>query len=35
MPLFWPDFDGAVLQKAMAEFQARDRRFGGVRAEIA
>ena len=35
MPLFWPDFDGSVLQRAMAEFQARDRRFGGVRAEIA
>ena len=35
MPLFWPDFDGVVLQKAIAEFQARDRRFGGVRAEIA
>ena len=35
MPLFWPDFDGAALQRAIAEFQARDRRFGGVRAEIA
>ncbi len=35
MPLFWPDFDGAVLQRAIAEFQARDRRFGAVRAEIA
>ncbi len=35
MPLFWPDFDGAALQRALAEFQARDRRFGAVRAEIA
>ncbi len=34
IPLFWPDFDGTVLQRAVAEFQARDRRFGGVRAEI-
>ena len=33
--LFWPDFDGAALQRAIAEFQARDRRFGSVRVEIA
>ena len=35
MPLFWPDFDGKALQGAIAEFQSRDRRFGGLRAEIA
>ena len=35
MPLFWPEFDQAALQRAFAEYQARDRRFGGVRAEIA
>ncbi len=35
MPLFWPDFDGAALQRAIAEFQSRDRRFGGLRAVTA
>ena len=35
MPLYWPDFDSAALQRAIQEFQARDRRFGAVRAEIA
>jgi undecaprenyl diphosphate synthase len=27
----WPDFDGTALRKAIEEFRARDRRFGGVR----
>ena len=35
MPLFWPEFDDAALQRAIAEYQARDRRFGSVRVEIA
>ncbi|MEP6826746.1 MAG: isoprenyl transferase [Aestuariivirga sp.] len=35
MPLFWPEFDEAALQRAFSEYQARDRRFGGVKAEIA
>ena len=35
MPLFWPDFDAAALNRGLDEFKARDRRFGGVRAEIA
>jgi undecaprenyl diphosphate synthase len=26
----WPDFDGADLEAAVAEFRRRDRRFGGV-----
>lgn len=31
----WPDFDAAELDKALAAFAARDRRFGGVKAEAA
>ena len=27
----WPDFDGAHLEEAIASFQNRDRRFGGVK----
>ncbi|MBF8808189.1 MAG: isoprenyl transferase [Enterococcus lacertideformus] len=27
----WPDFDGEHLEEAMASFQNRDRRFGGVK----
>jgi len=32
---YWPDFDGAVLARAIAEFHARDRRFGGLKASTA
>ena len=28
-PLLWPDFDGAAFTAAIAEFAARQRRFGG------
>ena len=28
----WPDFDAAELDKAIAAFQSRDRRYGGVKA---
>ena len=28
-PLLWPDFDGAAFNAAIAEFAARQRRFGG------
>jgi undecaprenyl diphosphate synthase len=28
--VYWPDFDEAALQKAIAEFAERDRRFGGL-----
>ena len=34
-PIFWPDFDSAVLSKALAEYAARDRRFGGLKAQSA
>jgi len=27
---FWPDFGPEDLDKAIAEFQSRDRRFGGA-----
>jgi undecaprenyl diphosphate synthase len=30
LPLLWPDFDRAALESALAEYKARDRRFGGV-----
>ena len=29
-PTLWPDFSRADLENAVAEFQSRDRRFGGV-----
>ena len=29
-PDLWPDFDGRALYRAIADFQARTRRFGGV-----
>ena len=29
-PVLWPDFDGATLDEALAEFARRHRRFGGV-----
>ncbi len=35
MPEFWPDFDGNLLQKAIAEFQSRERRFGGLKVQSA
>ena len=30
--VLWPDFDETELEKAIAEFNRRDRRFGGVKA---
>ena len=30
----WPDFDERALDAALAEFNARDRRFGGVKTDI-
>ncbi|MBG1231730.1 isoprenyl transferase [Aestuariivirga litoralis] len=35
LPVFWPDFDGAALQTAVDEFGARERRFGGLKAQTA
>jgi undecaprenyl diphosphate synthase len=32
---FWPDFDGAALEKAIATFKNRDRRFGGLKVQSA
>ncbi|HWG07180.1 MAG TPA: isoprenyl transferase [Beijerinckiaceae bacterium] len=32
LPIHWPEFDRAAFENALAEFAARDRRFGGVRA---
>ncbi|MDE2385796.1 MAG: isoprenyl transferase [Alphaproteobacteria bacterium] len=33
--LFWPDFDAAAFDKALADFAGRDRRFGGLKARSA
>jgi undecaprenyl diphosphate synthase len=30
VPVFWPDFDRAALESAIAEFRRRERRFGGL-----
>ena len=30
LPVFWPDFDRAWLEHALAEYARRERRFGGV-----
>lgn len=30
VPTFWPDFDRATLEAAIAEFRQRERRFGGL-----
>jgi undecaprenyl diphosphate synthase len=30
LPLLWPDFDRAALEAALAEYKARDRRYGAV-----
>jgi len=35
VPGFWPDFDAAALQNAVDEFAARERRFGGLKAQSA
>jgi undecaprenyl diphosphate synthase len=33
VPVYWPDFDRAALEGAIAEFQRRERRFGGLAAQ--
>ncbi|MGI6246614.1 MAG: isoprenyl transferase [Pseudochelatococcus sp.] len=33
MPIYWPDFDRAALEAAIAEFRRRERRFGSVGAD--
>jgi undecaprenyl diphosphate synthase len=30
LPIHWPDFDRAAFEAALAEYAARDRRFGGI-----
>ena len=30
----WPDFDAAEIDKALADYAARDRRYGGVKTDI-
>jgi undecaprenyl diphosphate synthase len=32
---FWPDFDASVLDRSIAEFYSRERRFGGLKAQTA
>ena len=34
-PTFWPDFDRAALEAAIAEYHKRDRRFGGLTRQAA
>lgn len=31
LPVHWPDFDRAAFERALAEYMARDRRYGGIR----
>ncbi|BAT60275.1 isoprenyl transferase [Variibacter gotjawalensis] len=33
VPVLWPDFDRAALEKAIEEFHGRERRFGGLAAQ--
>ena len=33
VPLYWPEFDRAALENALAEYRRRERRFGGLVAE--
>ena len=33
VPTYWPDFDRAVLEAAIHEYQQRERRFGGLAAK--
>jgi undecaprenyl diphosphate synthase len=30
VPVYWPDFDRAALERAIVEFRGRERRFGGL-----
>jgi undecaprenyl diphosphate synthase len=32
VPTYWPDFDRATLENAIAEYRRRERRFGGLKA---
>jgi undecaprenyl diphosphate synthase len=35
LPEYWPDFTAEVFQRAIDEYQARDRRYGGLKAQTA
>jgi undecaprenyl diphosphate synthase len=35
VPEYWPEFDATIFKRAIDEFCARDRRFGGVKAQTA
>ena len=35
VPVYWPDFDRATLESAIAEYRTRERRFGGLAARSA
>jgi undecaprenyl diphosphate synthase len=35
VPEFWPDFNAEIFARALDEFKARDRRFGGVKVQSA
>ena len=35
LPIYWPDFDRAALEQAIAEYRRRERRFGGLVAKTA
>jgi undecaprenyl diphosphate synthase len=35
MPEYWPDFDGDLLQRSIAIYQNRERRFGGLKVQSA
>jgi len=34
LPIYWPDFDRSALEHALAEYRRRERRFGGLAAQI-
>jgi undecaprenyl diphosphate synthase len=35
LPEYWPEFDAELLRRAIEEYQSRDRRFGGIKAQTA
>jgi undecaprenyl diphosphate synthase len=35
VPEFWPDFTAEVFRRAVAEYAARERRFGGLKVQSA
>jgi undecaprenyl diphosphate synthase len=34
LPIYWPDFDRAALEGAIVEYRRRERRFGGLAAQV-